>query len=160
MFYCFLHLAARRNEIFALRWSDIHFNEKKIRLFTRKRKDGYTEYDWLPLTDFLFKEFKIHLDSRKNDLEYVFPNPRTHLPYVHRDKWMRRICLKANVPPFGLHAIRHLSASILMENDVPLIDIQTILRHKSISTTERYIHRLKSVRESISIFDKKVENLK
>ncbi len=154
MFYCFLHLAARRNEIFGLKWSDIHFPERKIRLFTRKRKDGSMEHDWLPLTDFLYKEFKKHQESCGNGLEYVFPNPRTGVPYVHRDKWMRRICLKAKVTPFGLHAIRHLSASILMENDVPLIDIKTILRHKSITTTERYIHRLKSVRISMSVFDK------
>lgn len=45
-----------------------------------------------------------------------------------------------------------------MKNDVQLVDIKTILRHKSIATTERYIHRLKSVRESIVVFDSILEN--
>ena len=52
---------------------------------------------------------------------------------------------------FSLHAIRHLTASILISKDVPLFDIKTILRHKSIQTTERYIHRLKSVRASMTL---------
>ncbi len=66
---------------------------------------------------------------------------------------MHRLCDSAQVKRFGLHAIRHLTASILIENDVPLIDIKTILRHRNLSTTERYIHRLKSVREALDILD-------
>lgn len=55
--------------------------------------------------------------------------------------WMHRLCQDAEVNKFGIHAIRHLTASVLIENDAALIDIQTILRHKSISTTEKYLHR-------------------
>lgn len=61
----------------------------------------------------------------------------------------------AEVKRFGLHAIRHLSVSILFKNGLSLIDIQTILRHKKTTTTERYLHRYKSVREAIKTFDKK-----
>lgn len=40
MLLSYLHMAARRNEIFQLRWEDIDFGEQQIRLYTRKRKDG------------------------------------------------------------------------------------------------------------------------
>lgn len=157
MLYSYLHLAARKRELFVLKWDDIDFQEKKVRLYTRKRKDGSQEFDWLPLTNFLYEQFLIFKRKVENGQEYVFPNPQNGTAYTEKSRWMNRLCEAAEVKPFGLHAIRHLSASILMENDVPLIDIKTILRHKNLATTERYIHRLRSVRESICVFDKQSE---
>lgn len=149
MLLCYLHLAARRNEIFCLRWQDVDLNNRKVKLYTRKRRDGSLEYDWLPLTDHLFQEIAKH-KGRSENQEWVFPNPKNNFPYVTRLKWMKRICIAAEVKPFGLHSIRHLTASILIQQKVSLIDIQTILRHKNITTTQRYIHRLESVRSAIS----------
>lgn len=153
LLYCYLHLGARKMEIYTLQWSDISFDEKRIRLSTRKRQHGSLEYNWLPLTDFIHRGLSQHLSQRIN--KWVFPDPKTKEPYAARNRWMNQLCKKAGVLPFGLHGIRHLSASILVSNDVPLIDIQTILRHKSIATTERYLHRLVSVTKSIEVFDKK-----
>lgn len=147
MLLCYLHLAARRKEIFNLRWIDIDFRERQIRLYTRKRKDGSLEYDWLPLTPALQDGLQEHYE--KKVCEWVFVNPKTLLPYFERNRWMKRLCLLADVPCFGLHGIRHLTASILTQMDIPLIDIKTILRHKNLATTERYIHRLQSVRSSL-----------
>jgi len=42
-----------------------------------------------------------------------------------------------------------------VQADVLLIDIKDILRHKSIFTTEVYIHRLKSVRASLRVLEGK-----
>jgi integrase len=39
MLLCSLYLAARRHEIFNLKIDDIDLTRKKIRLYTRKRKD-------------------------------------------------------------------------------------------------------------------------
>ncbi|MDR3629023.1 MAG: tyrosine-type recombinase/integrase [Desulfocapsaceae bacterium] len=43
---------------------------------------------------------------------------------------------------FGIHGIRNLFASILASKNVPLVEIQKMLRHGSIQTTARYIHTL------------------
>lgn len=150
MLTCYLYLGARKSELFNLKWSDISWTDKKLRLKTMKRKDGISEYNWLPMTE----ELVGHLADHKvecGDREYVFENPRTNRPYQERNRWFPRLCKKANVHPFGVHSVRHLTASILVEHDIPLIDIQTILRHKSITTTEKYLHRLKSVRKAVDV---------
>ena len=55
---------------------------------------------------------------------------------------MKRLCELAKVKPFGFHAIRHLTASILHRKGYELGAIQAILRHHSPSTTERYLRRI------------------
>jgi integrase len=148
-----LNLAARRGEILALRWEDVDFHECRVRLFTRKRKDGSLEGDWLPMTDELYEALVDH--KQKVCSEWVFPNPETALPYIDPRKILKRLCKKARVKPFGFHAIRHLTASILAKNDVPLVDIQAILRHQRLSTTEKYIRQLRSVRPALRLLSRK-----
>lgn len=149
LLFTYLHLAARRCELFGLQWSDVDFSGQRVRLYTRKRKDGALEYDWLPMTEDLYNALLVHRQDAIN--EWVFPDPQTELPYFQRTKWMGRLCKLAKVKHFTLHAIRHLTASILIKEDVPLIDIQAILRHKHLTTTEKYTHRMKSLRPSLSV---------
>ena len=149
MLMCYLYFAARRNEVFSLKREDIDLKRRKVRLYTRKRKDGALEFDWIPIADQLFPVLKEHVQDIA-PAAWVFPNPATGLPYFERGKWMRRLCSCSGVKPFGLHAIRHLTASLLSERNAPLIDIKTILRHRKITTTERYIHQLSSCRASLA----------
>ena len=149
MLLVFLHLAARRSEVFRLCWEDVDFSESKVRLYTRKTKDGSLEYDWLPLTDDLYEALLAHKQS--SSTQWVFPDPETGLPYLYRQHMTKKLCERAGVKHFGFHAIRHLTASILAKANVPMIDIQTILRHKNLSTTERYIRRLETVRPALSV---------
>ena len=143
----FLHLGARRGELFRLRWEDVDFAGRRVRLATRKRRDGVLEYDWLPLTDELWQALSwLH---EQVGGEWVFVDPVTGAPYIYRLHLMRRLCRRAGVKPFGFHAIRHLTASILAKADVPMVDIQRILRHKNLATTERYIQRLGDLRSAL-----------
>ncbi|MGR0482068.1 MAG: tyrosine-type recombinase/integrase [Candidatus Electronema sp. V4] len=138
-------------EIFHLRREDVDFDRKQVRLATMKRKDGSQHYDWLPLTDRLNKALSEHLAATSGP--WVFPDPRTRLPYIARQRWLNRLCAKAGVTEFGLHGIRHLSASILIRAKVSLLDVQAILRHTNLTTTQRYVHRLESVRKAIEGFE-------
>jgi integrase len=56
--------------------------------------------------------------------------------------FMRRLCRKAGVKPFGFHAIRHLAATILACEGLDIPSVQAILRHKNPNTTARYIKSL------------------
>lgn len=149
MLLAYLHLAARRSELFGLRWDDVNFLDSKIRLYTRKRKGGDLEHDWLPLTEDLHQSL-INLEKERKTV-WVFPDPKTKQPYMYRNKWMGKFCDKAGVKKFGLHSVRHLTASILAQKNVSMIDIQAILRHKNLSTTERYIRRLSTLRPALQL---------
>lgn len=135
----FLHTAARRGELFRLRWEDINFDRNLIRLGTRKRKGRALEYDYIPITAEL-KQVLLEKKERSSG-DYVFCDEYGNR-YKHRQHLMRRLCGRANVKVFGFHAIRHLSASILANEGIDLPTIQYILRHKNIQTTSRYLHRL------------------
>ena len=98
-----------------------------------------------------------HKQISKGDL--VFPDPGTGGPYLYRQHWMKRLCASAGVPPFGLHAIRHLTASILADEGVPLIVIQAVLRHKNSNITQRYLHRLSELKTALKALSKRKSRL-
>ena len=151
MLLCYLHLAARRNEIFYLRREDVDLDRRKVRLHTRKRKDGSQQFDWLPMTETLHEAFQSHLAGVSG--KWVFLDPKSGVPYLHRDRWMQHLCRKAGVPRFDLHSIRHLSASILVSQQVPLPEVQAVLRHTNLTTTQRYVHRMETGSCLTSVFD-------
>ena len=160
MIIAFLHLAARRGELFRLTLSDLDFENSRLRLWTRKRKDVTLECDWLPMTEELKDALQWWLENRLlKDKEHVFLciDDREHchdrygMPFLYRSQFMRRLCIRAGVKPFGFHAIRHLSASILYKAGYNVATIQVILRHKSPKTTEIYLKSLglEDVREAL-----------
>ena len=153
MLLAYLHLAARRSELFGLRWEDVDFAGCRVRIGTRKRLGGNLEYEWLPMTDELFSALFAHRQKVKG--EWVFPDPGSEKPFTVRQHFMKKLCEKAKVKPFGFHAIRHLTASILAQADVPMVTIQRILRHKNLMTTERYIRGLEPVKPALEILSRR-----
>ena len=154
MLLTYLHLAARRSEVFQMKLSDVDFVNNRVCLWTQKREGGHKEYDWLPMTSELRKALlawsEERLTQKTDDKQHVFvcldetPFCEKYYgkPFLHRQHLMKRLCEKAKVKPFGFHAIRHLTASILYKKGYPLAIIQAILRHANPNTTARYIHRL------------------
>lgn len=148
MLLTFLHTAGRRNEILFLRKTDLHFDSQEISLWTRKRVGGLEE-DRIPMTDELYNALLQQVQT--NDSEYVFIDPTTDEPYKKRQHWLENCCKRAGVKQFGFHAIRRLAASILAKNTVPLPVIQAILRHHKVSTTDRYIKNLATIRPHLQV---------
>ena len=105
------------------------------------------------MTDELFNAMLLHRQSATT--EWVFPNPDKEVPFRMRQRFMKHVCERAEVKLFGLHAIRHLTASILAQADVAMVAIPRILRHKNLTTTERYIRGLEPVRPALEILSKR-----
>jgi integrase len=56
---------------------------------------------------------------------------------------MKGLCKRAGVKEFGFHALRRYVASVLADtHKLSSKAIQRVLRHKNVTTTERYIHNL------------------
>jgi integrase len=175
---CYLHTAARRSEIFRWEWNaDVNFDRREVRLGTRKTKDGSMEHEWLPMNDELYEELWWWWKNRPiKDTPHVFVstcNRHYGKPFTTRRRFMRGLCERAGVKPFGFHALRRYVASLLADtHKISAKTIQRILRHKSVSTTERYIQNInhdlgatmnllskKSTQEEHPKYAKKVENM-
>lgn len=164
MLLAYLHLAARRSELFRARWSDVDFPRGCIRLWTRKREGGSIEYDWLPMTGELKADLRMWSERRLAqptiDKTHLFVclsqhpccDPYYGKPFKNRLHTMKRWCDKAGVTPFGWHAIRHLTASTLYRRGYSQSHIQAVLRHKSATTTARYLRTL-GVNEVRAVLD-------
>ncbi len=157
MLLTYLHTAARRGELFILKWSDIDFIGKRVRLWTRKRRGGL-QFDWIPMTAELLealtwwhenRTFKESENVFLCESEAPFSQDTYGKPFVFRQRWLRSLCEKVSVQYFGLHAVRHLSASILDDAGYPITFIQALLRHKNANTTSKYLHRLRGMRMAL-----------
>ncbi|OGR37742.1 MAG: hypothetical protein A2051_06870 [Desulfovibrionales bacterium GWA2_65_9] len=150
MLLAYFYTAARREELFRLKWEDVDFGTHRVRLYTRKTKGGSWRADWLPLLPELRPALLWWRDERPYKTEHVFTclddSPSPHHspgePYRSRQHFMATMCRRAEVKPFGLHAIRHLRAVTLYKAGARLHEIQKWLRHENASTTERYLKSL------------------
>ncbi|MFA7384209.1 MAG: tyrosine-type recombinase/integrase [Desulfurivibrionaceae bacterium] len=152
MLLAFIHLAARRGELFRLKIEDLDFDSRRVRLWTRKRGNGNYESDWLPMTDGLREALLGWLANRpiKDDPHVFLCLDKTHFcqeyygkPFKLRAHLMSNLCDKAGIEkPFGFHSIRHLTATILFKQGYSVGTIQAILRHQNPNTTTIYLKTL------------------
>lgn len=146
-------LAARKDEIFRLKWTDVDFTgEGKVRLWTRKTRGGAWRPDWLPMTPQLRKALLWWWENRPDkaadhtfvcvDIGDAEEHEWRGKPFVSRQHLLKRLCRKAGVAKFDFHAIRHLRAIELYKAGNRLSTVQKWLRHQSAGTTEVYLRSL------------------
>jgi integrase len=101
------------------------------------------EYAWLPMSDALCEDLLwLYKNRETKDSHFVFVCTRKGIhygkPFTTRRTFMKNLCKRAKVKPFGFHALRRFSASILADkHKVSAKTIQRVLRHKNLSTTEK-----------------------
>jgi integrase/recombinase XerD len=130
---CGLRLA----EINLLRLTDIDWDRNVIRIHGK----GSKERD-LPLDQCLAEPLRRYLKSNPN-LHYLFEGSSKGRPYPRRtiEKIYDNACKKAGVQrKGGIHTLRHSFATHLLEQGVDLRQIQVLLGHTNIKTTQIYTH--------------------
>jgi integrase len=150
------HTLARVDEILRLKWEDVNFRERTVRLWTRKRRDGSWAWDVLPMNQVLYDTLGELWQHRLQD-KWVFFNTNTGTRFMNRPKIMQTICKRAGVRHFGFHAIRHYVASLLADQKkFSITQISRLLRHQSKATTERYLQAVDSqLREVLASLEEK-----
>jgi len=140
------HTGARKGEVLRWTWADdINFEERWVRLGTKKSKTGEMVYAKLSMNDDLHKLLMWQWKKRHPTSPYVFchMNPKSKFygsPYDERRKTLKTLCRIAGIDPFGYHDIRHTVAKYLNDlQKVPLKKVQQVLRHRRQTTTEIYV---------------------
>jgi integrase len=140
------HTGARKSEVLRWTWADdINFDERWVRLGTRKNRTGEMTYEKLWMNDDLYKLLKWQWKKRHPTSPYVFchMNPKGKYygkPYDERRKTLKSLCEKAGIEAFGYHDIRHTVAKYLNDiQKVGLKKVQQVLRHRRQTTTEIYV---------------------
>ena len=86
------------------------------------------------------KNILVRLEQKRGENKYVFTNPETATRYYNIDRSFRTVCKMANIKDFRFHDTRHTFASRAIANRTPVPVLQSILNHKNIKTTMRYVH--------------------
>jgi site-specific recombinase XerD len=71
---------------------------------------------------------------------YVLPNPQTHKPFNTIYISWNTARNRAGMPDLRMHDLRHSFASFLINSGISLYEVQNILGHSQLSTTQRYAH--------------------
>lgn len=139
-----LMTGARKRELLDAKWEDFDFGRRVwVIPMTKSGKPRH-----VPLIDdaiqtlFQLKDFLPTLLIQRSflDVPYVFPNPKTGKPFnsiFHSWDTARKL---AGLEDLRIHDLRHSFASALVNKGVPIYDVQKLLGHQNIRTTERYAH--------------------
>lgn len=124
---------ARKREVLDAKWVDIDIERRTWRVPISK--GGIARH--IPLSDSVINLLTTipHADN-----QWIFPNPETNKPYVsiyYSWNTARKSCGLADV---RMHDLRHSFASFLVNAGRTLFEVQKILGHTQIKTTQRYAH--------------------
>jgi len=130
-------LGLRLNEIIHLKPTDIDWEREVIRINGK----GSKQRD-LPLDSCIAAPLRSYLKTHSGQ-KYVFEGTVKGEPYPSRtvQKVYHNACAKAGIQlRGGIHSLRHSFATHLLEAAIDLRQIQFLLGHSSIKTTQIYTH--------------------
>jgi len=129
----------RRTELFSLVWGDVYLDDNP-RIHIRATKTKSKRDAFVPLTASVVEIFKSIRPEDAKPLDLVFPSPRTGKQYTTIKTAWRGILKRSGLTDLRVHDLRHHCASMLVQKGVSLYQVRDILRHSSITMTEKYSH--------------------
>ncbi|MBR5465332.1 MAG: site-specific tyrosine recombinase XerD [Alistipes sp.] len=130
----------RVSELISLRMGDLFFGEGYIRVIGKGDKQRL-----VPISDLARERISLYLDERtpaRSNEEILFLNNRgKQLTRVMIFTILRRAALRAGIDKkISPHTLRHSFATHLLEGGAGIRQVQELLGHESILTTEIYTH--------------------
>ena len=118
-----------------LKWGDIDLGRGSILLQTTKNG----ERRFIPLVGTALDLLRSKYANQTLD-SLVFPAPHSPCkPIDIRSAWETALS-KAGISNLRFHDLRHTAASYLAMNQASLLEIGTLLGHKTVQMTKRYAH--------------------
>lgn len=133
----------RVSELVNLKIGDIDFEMSIVRTMGKGKKERI-----IPIGDYALKALYIYIYEYRNQLlikgwnDYLFINNHgNNLTRQAIFKMIQSLALEKKIEtPFSPHTLRHSFATHLLHNGANLRDIQEMLGHSSLSTTQIYTH--------------------
>ncbi|AUD62486.1 hypothetical protein BK010_02390 [Tenericutes bacterium MO-XQ] len=142
IFYkCFLALladtGARIQEIMFIEKKNINFDDCEILLTHTKTKEDRIVYFTETSKSIIKKMIKI-----KSDHKYLLHNIDKNRAANYDDirYILRQVKKKLKIKKLHAHMFRHTVATYMIESEMDLPTLMTILGHKNLETTKRYLH--------------------
>lgn len=129
-----IYTGARRGEIEGLRWSEVDFDGKRLRL-----DDSKTGQKNLPLNSATLAILSARKE-KAGDSPHVFPAERGDGHYCGTPRIWSRLRASIGMNDVRLHDLRHSFASIGVMSGTPLMIVGALLGHANHNTTQRYAH--------------------
>ena len=133
-------LGLRAGEVVALRLSAIDWGGASLRVIGKGRREAR-----LPLSQEVGDAILRYLEHRPSiDTEQLFVTVRAPLSRLKSRHAVTSIVGRAlrrcgvEAPSYGAHVLRHSAATEMLRQGVCLQDIQAVLRHRNLATTEIY----------------------
>lgn len=149
MLLTYLETAARKSELTKLEWRNVDLTAGTITLHTAKRTGG-TEADVVQISPDLASALR---EMRKANMgaQFVFTAP-TGEKYGRSSRMLLWLCKKAGVEHKGWHGIRRLAATLAAQHG-GIADAYAVLRHRNLSTTDKYVKALAGSERRVSIVE-------
>ena len=125
---------ARKREVLDARWEDFDFERRSWRIHTTKL--GRPRH--VPLSDGAIS--LLNSMERIPHCPWAFPNPKSLKPYVSIFYSWNTARNAAGLSDVRIHDLRHSFASFLVNSGRTLYEVQLLLGHTQIKTTQRYSH--------------------
>lgn len=163
-----LYTGLRLGELLALKWRDINFKHKILRVnaTTSKCIENHKQIDIedlpktnssireIPLTDAMIKLLK----ALKAPSIYVLCNRNNEkIDYRGYQMSFTRLLKRLKIRHYGFHSLRHTFATRLLENGVDIKTISELMGHSTPTVTlNRYVHtNLENKRKAMQKITKK-----
>jgi integrase len=124
---------ARKREVLDARWEDFDFERRNWRIHTTKL--GKPRF--VPMSDGVINLLS---SMPRYECNWVFPNPKTRKPFISIFYSWNTARTKADLQDVRIHDLRHSYASFLVNAGRSLYEVQRLLGHTQIKTTQRYAH--------------------
>jgi integrase len=129
-----LFTGCRKRELLDAKWE--HFNIERRCWYIPTTKNGKPRH--VPLSDAVLDV--LNQLPRFNRCPYLVPNPQTLKPFnTVYYSWNSARC-KAGLSDVRMHDLRHSFASFLINSGRSLYEVQNLLGHSQVATTQRYAH--------------------
>ena len=124
---------ARKREVLDARWEDFDYERRLWRIHTTKL--GKPRF--VPMSDGVVSLLE---SVPRYNCEWAFPNPQTCKPFVSIFNSWNTARIQAGLQEVRIHDLRHSYASFLVNAGRSLYEVQRLLGHTQIKTTQRYAH--------------------